>query len=141
MLIYTDFLSGLVCVLGLLLLSSKLLYLILVIGNILFAILHSYNSPLYNSIVKESISESYVEKHISNFTAFKELAKVISPVMGLFIWKFFGLKLAYGFNAITFFFSAIVSRGIQITDENSEKNIIRIKVTYFYKYAMDFRIF
>ena len=119
MLIYTDFMSGVVCVFGLLFLSSKLLYLILVLGNILLAILHSYNAPLYNAIVKESISECYIEKHISNFTTCKELAKVIAPAIGLLIWKFFGIKFAYGFNAVTFFISAAISGKIRITNENS----------------------
>ena len=146
MLIYTDFLSGIVCVFGLLLLSSKVLYLILVIGNILLAILHSYNAPLYNSIVKESISESYIERHISIFTVFKELAKVVAPVIGLLIWRLFGIKFAYVFNAITFFLSAFISRGIQITSENlnEEKkndkyNIlskIRVGITYILKNKM-----
>ena len=123
MLIYTDFFSGLVCLLGMLFLNSELVYFALVAGNILLAILHAYNSPLYNAIVKDSISESYVEKHISIATTCSELISVVAPVVGLFIWKFFGIYFAYAFNAITFFFSAFVSKSIQCKEQKPEEKI------------------
>lgn len=143
MLIYTDLLSGIVCIFALLFVSSKLLYIALITGNVLLAVLHSYNSPLYNSMVKESISESYIEKHMSIFTTWKELIKVIAPVVGLCVYKLFGIQLAYLFNAITFFCSAFISKGIQRIDNsenqkgcssNKESVFLQIKdgVVYIY---------
>lgn len=121
-LIITDFLSGIVCLIGFFFLKSSLIYFALVIGNILLAILSSFNSPFYNAIVKESISKDYIKTHMSLFSLFKESISVISPVVGIFIWRYFGIEIAYIFNSITFFFSAFISSRITIIDKVNLKN-------------------
>ncbi|MCI5996668.1 MAG: MFS transporter [Peptoniphilaceae bacterium] len=141
MLILTDVLSGLVCLLGFAFLPSEYVYFVLIIGNILLAMIHTFNLPIYNAIVKESIEESYIEKHISYFSIFKESTKVIAPLAGLIIWSYFGIYFAYIFNAITFFVSALISMKItkinetSIIEKNKKKNIfIQIKEGLVYIY-------
>lgn len=142
MLIITDILSGLVCLLGLFFLTSEYIYFALIIGNILLAMLHTFNLPIYNAIVKESIEDSYIEKHISYFSIFKESIKVISPLVGLIIWTYFGIYFAYIFNTLTFFISALISmrivkiNGKDFNRKNNNKNIfsqIKEGVIYIYK--------
>ncbi|EOT39159.1 MFS transporter [Enterococcus columbae] len=113
-LIVTDLLSGLTCLIGFLFLDTPYLYLAMLIGNILLAILSTYNSPSYNAMIKESITEDYIETHFSRFTLVKEIFSIISPSIGVVVWQLFGLKISYLFNAVTFLFSAFISSKIVI---------------------------
>lgn len=119
LLILTDFISGLVCLVGSFFLASKYIYINLIICNILLAALFSFNSPLYNAVTKEAISEKYVEKHLSNYSIVRELVSISSPSLGIVVWKYLGLRTAYLFNAITFFASSFIS--LRITLINKKK--------------------
>lgn len=120
-LIVTDFLSGITCLIGFLFLDTPYLYLAMLIGNILLAILSTYNSPSYNAMIKESITEDYIETHFSRFTLAKEIFSIASPSIGVLIWQLFGLKVSYLFNAATFLFSAFISSKIVIQLPPKEK--------------------
>lgn len=120
-LIVTDFLSGITCLIGFLFLDTPYLYLAMLIGNILLAILSTYNSPSYNAMIKESITEDYIETHFSRFTLAKEIFSIASPSIGVLVWQLFGLKVSYLFNAATFLFSAFISSKIVIQLPPKEK--------------------
>ena len=120
-LIVTDFLSGITCLIGFLFLDTPYLYLAMLIGNILLAILSTYNSPSYNAMIKESITEDYIETHFSRFTLAKEIFSIASPSIGVLVWQLFGLKVSYLFNAATFLFSAFISSKIVIQLPPSKK--------------------
>lgn len=108
LLLITDILSGCTCIVGIFFLKSPYVYISLIITNILLSILSSFNSPAYNAIVKESISSSYIERHLSNFNIFKECSSIISPTLGILIWQTFGLTTAYIFNALSFFYFSVI---------------------------------
>lgn len=140
-LIVTDLLSGITCIIGLLFLNSSYLYLAILIGNIILAILSTYNNPSYNAMIKESITEDYIETHFSRFTLIKEIFSIISPSIGVFVWQLAGLKISYLFNAVTFLFSAFISSKIVIQnppDSNKIKktifNQIKEGLTYMFKH-------
>ncbi|EME8168463.1 MFS transporter, partial [Enterococcus faecium] len=120
-LITTDLLSGITCLIGFLFLDTPYLYLAMLLGNILLAILSTYNSPSYNAMIKESISEEYIEMHFSRFTMVKETFSIASPSIGVLVWQLFGLKVSYMFNAATFLFSAYISSKIVIQLPPKEK--------------------
>ena len=122
-LIVTDLLSGLTCLIGFLFLDTPYLYLAMLIGNILLAILSTYNSPSYNAMIKESITEDYIETHFSRFTLVKEIFSIISPSIGVVVWQLFGLKISYLFNAVTFLFSAFISSKIVIQLSPTAKKV------------------
>lgn len=113
-LIVTDLLSGITCMIGFIFLATPYLYITMLLGNIILAILSTYNSPSYNAMIKESISEEYIENHFSRFTVAKEIFSIVSPTIGVFIWQLFGIKVSYLFNATTFLFSAYISSKIVI---------------------------
>ncbi|XBG85714.1 MFS transporter [Enterococcus cecorum] len=120
-LIVTDFLSGITCLIGFLFLDTPYLYLAMLVGNIVLAILSTYNSPSYNAMIKESITEDYIETHFSRFTPAKEIFSIASPSIGVLVWQLFGLKVSYLFNAATFLFSAFISSKIVIQLPPKEK--------------------
>ncbi|XBG80615.1 MFS transporter [Enterococcus cecorum] len=120
-LIVTDFLSGITCLIGFLFLDTPYLYLAMLVGNIVLAILSTYNSPSYNAMIKESITEDYIETHFSRFTLAKEIFSIASPSIGVLVWQLFGLKVSYLFNAATFLFSAFISSKIVIQLPPSKK--------------------
>lgn len=148
LLLITDILSGCTCIVGIFFLKSPYVYISLIITNILLSILSSFNSPAYNAIVKESISSSYIERHLSNFNIFKECSSIISPTLGILIWQTFGLTTAYIFNALSFFISALFTLKIGVKKHNPlklvrNKNIfmdIKEGMIYIYKQKMVFNL-
>lgn len=123
LLITTDFISGVICLIGFLFLDTPYLFLVMLIGNISLAILSTYNTPSYNAMIKECITEDYIETHISRFTLAKEIFSIISPSIGVLIWQLFGLKFSYLFNAATFLFSAYISNRIIVQLSPLEKKM------------------
>lgn len=139
-LIVTDLISALACLIGLFFVKSSLLYLCIIILNIVLALCSSFNSPTYNAIVKECITTDYIDKHLSKFAFCKEITTVCSPLIGIFLWSNYGVEGAYIFNMITFLVSAFIeSKLISIFDKTSSekrKNIlldIKKGIEYIYE--------
>lgn len=120
-LIYTDLLSSLACFIGLLVVNSKILYLLIIIINVILSILTTLNNPVYNAMIKETIPNHYVEKHMTYFTISKEIVSIFSPIIGVIIWKFWGIKFAYIFNSLSFLLAALFSYNIEVTKKINSK--------------------
>ena len=114
LLILTDVLSGLVCLVGVPFLHSKEVFLLIMGANIVLKLLATFNSPVYSAMIKDSITEDVVDTHYSRSTMMKELFNIVSPAIGVLVMQWVGLTGAYLFNALTFFFSAFVESRIEI---------------------------
>lgn len=101
----------------------------MLIGNILLAILSTYNNPSYNAMIKESITEDYIETHFSRFTLAKEIFSIASPSIEVLVWQLFGLKVSYLFNAATFLFSAFISSKIVFNYHPKKKESVFKQIT------------
>lgn len=129
LLIITDLFSGIICLIGLFFVNTSFVYFVIIISNGLLAILFAFNSPIYNAIIKESISEEYTDKHYARYTMFRQSIDIIAPTVGIFIWNFLGIKYSYLFNGVTFLFSAYISHKIVIINKleikDKSRNILK----------------
>lgn len=128
MLIITDVLSGVVCLLSILFLKSEAVFLGLIVANGLLRLLSTFNSPVYSAIIKDSIDKTYIDNHYTRSTPVKEVFKIIAPSIGVLVWKYMGLTGAYLFNALTFFISAYIENRIEVIRVHKAKQIRTLKI-------------
>lgn len=128
MLIITDVLSGVVCLLSILFLKSEAVFLGLIVANGLLRLLSTFNSPVYSAIIKDSIDKTYIDNHYTRSTPVKEVFKIIAPSIGVLVWKYMGLTGAYLFNALTFFISAYIENRIEVIRVHKAKQIRTLNI-------------
>lgn len=120
-LIITDLLSALVCFLTSFFVKSKYIAIILIIANALLALIFSFASPTYKSIVKEMVPNNRISTYNSIANAGVELISLVGPVIGLTMMNYFGAKGALLINAVTFAVSAF-SESFLVRLENMPSN-------------------
>ena len=106
--ILTDILSGLTCFILTLFLKSETVGLYVVLANALLAVIHAFNSPTYKSIIKEVILKERIKEFNSIARGVTEIIRVVSPIVGLTLVKFTGVKGALLIDGCTFMLSAII---------------------------------
>ena len=60
--VFTDILSAFICMLVALFVKAQIVLIAILIANILLAILHSFNSPVYSSIIRDTIEKKEIPK-------------------------------------------------------------------------------
>lgn len=139
-LIITDFLASLACfILGFAFNSNKNIYLIIVV-NIFLAVLFSFNSPTYRSIVPDLVEKKHILKLNSVSNIIDEVISVGAPMLGVIITTFFSFRGGMLLNGLTFLLSAVCN--ILLSDykfdsdkKNNRKIIkeIRSGLSYIFK--------
>lgn len=106
-LITTDLLSAIVCLISSFFVQSKLVAVALISANALLALIFAFSSPTFKAIVREMVSKERIVKYNSISNAGKELISMAGPIIGVALMSLVGARGSLIINAITFFISAI----------------------------------
>lgn len=106
-LIITDLLSALVCFVTSFFIGSNLLAAAVITANALLALIFSFSSPTFKSIVREMVEKDRISFYNSISNGGKELIAMIGPVIGLGLMNVVGARGALLINAATFLISAL----------------------------------
>ncbi|MCR4933033.1 MAG: MFS transporter, partial [Lachnospiraceae bacterium] len=130
-LITTDLLSAIVCLIASFFVQSKLVAVALISANALLALIFAFSSPTFKAIVREMVSKERIVKYNSISNAGKELISMAGPIIGVALMSLVGARGSLIINAITFFISAISEcLLVKLDNETKEeakakKNLIR----------------
>lgn len=108
-LIITDLISGLVCILtGIVLINNKVNILALIVASFFLGVSSSLFNPTVKSIIPEIIPENNILKANSITTTISQIVSVIAPLLaGILINNFsIAITMVFIINGITFFLSA-----------------------------------
>ncbi len=119
-LITTDLLSAIVCLVASFFVQSKLVAVALISANALLALIFAFSSPTFKAIVREMVSKERIVKYNSISNAGKELISMAGPIIGVALMSLVGARGSLIINAITFFISAI-SECLLVKLESEEK--------------------
>lgn len=129
MIIVTDLVSGLLCIVLSFFLRNKYIATIIIIVNCVLAVVNAFNSPLYRTIVRNVISKEKIAKLNSISNAGCEAVALAGPLIGLWLIKIFGTRSGLFFNGVTFIVSAILESRIiykcSINESVKKKNILK----------------
>lgn len=130
-LIVTDLLSALVCFIASFFVDSNYLAAALITANAFLALIFSFSSPTFKSIVREMIEKDRIVFYNSISNAGSELINMVGPVLGLCLMNLVGPRGALLINAATFGISAIseallipLSKGKENATANKSKNVL-----------------
>lgn len=116
--IITDIISGLICIILSFFLRDKLVAYIIILANCLLAIVEMLNSPLYKTIVRHAIKRENIAKVNSIANAGCEGLTLIGPIIGVLLVKLVGVRIGLIFNGITFLVSAAIEASIEVNTDN-----------------------
>ena len=122
-LISTDFISVLICFLLSFFLHDKFTAYIIIFANCLLALVETINSPLYKTIVRETVRKENISKLNSIANAGYEGLALIGPIVGIFLVKFLDVRFCLVFNGITFIISALIESLIVIDSNCEDKQL------------------
>ena len=105
--IFTDLAAAFLCFALSFFIESTFVAEILILVNIVIAVIFSFNSPTYTSIVREVIERERIGFFNSLSNAGTEVLRVAGPLLSFFLIEMIGIRGAMIFNATTFLLSAI----------------------------------
>lgn len=101
-LILTDFLCGFSCIfLALISVNSWLIYAIIGI-DVLLSMLSSFSTPAYKAITKEVVKKENIAKINSNIQTVTMIAKIVTPIIAINIYKVIGIHGVMILDGVTF---------------------------------------
>lgn len=107
-LVITDLLSGVFCLTLSLFSDNTLLLYAIITVNLLLAILDSFASPAYKSIVKEIVFEPAITKLNSILESSARIIQVGGPIIGVTIVDWVGMRGALLLDGVSFILSGII---------------------------------
>lgn len=122
--VFTDILSAIICIFVALFVKSQIVLIAIIIANILLAILHSFNSPVYSSIIRDTIEKKEVPKFNSVQNGVSEIVRVGGTAIAAVMISIVGAQGALIIDAVTFLLSAITESRLKLwikNDYNSPK--------------------
>lgn len=131
LLIVTDFLSALICFIASFFVKGKRTAIVLIIANILLAVVCSFNSPVYSSIIRSVIrKERIISFNSINHTG-SGIIKIAVPIVAVSLVKIIGARGALLIDAATFLMSSIFE--LFLKPYEVETNLVRQKEKVFAK--------
>ena len=106
-LIISDFLSALICLIASFFINSNHMAIALILANIGLALIFSFSSPTFRSIIPEMVHSDRIGFFNSISNVGFELIGMVCPVIGLALINFIGAREALLVNAVTFAISAV----------------------------------
>lgn len=129
-LLFTDALGALVCLLISLIPSDNILVYGLIIVNVVLAISSSFSGPSYRSYVPEVISKDKILSYNSRLETIVQVIKVSSPLLGLLVYSQVGIRMTLVIDSLTFFISFVclylIKEINQVTDMTKELTLSSI---------------
>lgn len=107
-LIITDVLSGIICIVLSFFVKGALIPYIIITCNALLAIIEVINMPLYKAMIRETIFKNNIIKLNSILTGGTEVISIVTPILGIFILHFAGIRIGLFINGLTFILAAII---------------------------------
>lgn len=130
-LIITDLLSAFICFISSFFVDSKFVAFALIMANAILALIFSFSSPTFRSIIKDMVDKDRISHYNSIANAGKELIGMVAPAVGLVLLDFVGARIALLINAATFVvsaFSECLMKELEIKEkkirENSKQNVL-----------------
>ena len=106
--ILTDLLSAGICFLTGILIHDENVAIIVILANAILAVINSFNSPTYKSIVRELVMKERVHIYNAMSNAGYEIISIIAPLIGLALVNYVGVQGALYFDGLTFLGSAVI---------------------------------
>ena len=116
--VFTDILSAFICMLVALFVKAQIVLIAILIANILLAILHSFNSPVYSSIIRDTIEKKEIPKFNSVQNGVSEIVRVGGTAIAVAMISIIGAQGALIIDAATFFLSAITESRLKLWIKN-----------------------
>lgn len=120
-LLYTDALSAIVCLLISFISSDKLLVYGLIGVNIILAISSAFSAPSYRSFVPEVIKKEELLSYNARLETIVQVIKVSSPILGLVVYSQLGIHPTLVLDSLTFFLSFLFLYMINETETEVTK--------------------
>ena len=120
-LLATDFISALICILVSLIGNNQVLLYCIIIANILLAITYSFSSTAFKSIVPRALKSDKVLSFNSSVETLLQILSVLSPIFTYFIYYTFGIRIALLVNGFSFAGSFLAILTIMEDVENKDK--------------------
>lgn len=105
--IISDSLSALVCLAAGCFVKSSVIAAVLISANALLAVVFSFSSPAFKSIIKDMIEEKRISWFNSISNALQEIIAITGPLLALLVMNVVGAQGALFVTSCTFFISVI----------------------------------
>lgn len=106
--VVTDFISATICFALAMMLNNPAVGLIVVMANALLACVNAFNSPTYKAIIREVIKKEELINFNSIMHGVNQAISLVSPVLGVCLVKYIGIRGALLIDGVTFGVSAVL---------------------------------
>ncbi|MBJ7541430.1 MFS transporter [Streptococcus sp. SL1232] len=120
--ILTDFLSGLICLILSFITQQTWLMYAVILTNALLALLSAFSTPAYNAFTKEIVEKEQITLVNSYLQTVATLVKIIVPMLALGIYHVIGINGALILDGLSFLLSAMIVVFVQPILEETSKN-------------------
>lgn len=125
--ILTDILSGIVCILLSFIVASKILLYGIITTNVLLAIFSSFSSPAYKALTREIVENDTISQTNSYVQTASTIIKVTVPILAIGVYNIIGINGSLLLNGLSFICSAMITLIITpILDEMEENSKISV---------------
>lgn len=130
LMINTDIVSGLLCLIMAFVAYKDMLSLPIII---IYLVIQSFVSTLFDSasyaLMPELVEDKKLEKAYSYMTLINNISSISGPIIGTMLYSFLGIKILLLINGISFLISAVTEILIKYTYNKNGKtqNILKIK--------------
>ncbi|MFR0541637.1 MFS transporter [Lactobacillus delbrueckii] len=141
--IVTDFLSGIACILLSFISNEKWLIYAIVIANIILAIMNSFSGPAYKAVTKEIVGDEQISRLNSFLETSSTIVKVTVPIIAVVLYKILSVHGVLLLDGISFLIAALMVRFITPVNEDlavKDKTTVRSIVNDMFlgfKYIFD----
>ena len=118
-LILTDLISSIICFVTSFLVQGKQVAAVLIIANLLLAVVFSFNSPVYSSILRSVVRKERIVKYNSTIHTGSGVIKIVIPLIAVFLVKTIGARGVLLVDAATFFASCVTEMLLKPFEEGS----------------------
>ncbi len=101
-LLWTDGLCALLCVILAFIPSNRLMLYGLILANMLLAVSNAFSSPAYRAYVPEVVKKEKLVSYNSYLETSVQIIKVSSPLLGFLIYHYFGIRWTLIVDSLTF---------------------------------------
>lgn len=126
--IITDFGRGaVICFLGFLAMTGNISVSILFVSQIFISVMDSIFGGSSTALLPELLSQDELMKAMSIRGGLDAVSMIIGPALGGIIYGFFGIKMVFYINGVSFIISGICSAFITYVSKASDKGRITVK--------------
>lgn len=101
-LLWTDGLCALLCVILAFIPSNRLMLYGLILANMLLAVSNAFSNPAYRAYVPEVVKKEKLVSYNSYLETSVQIIKVSSPLLGFLIYHYFGIRWTLIVDSLTF---------------------------------------